>query len=61
MGSLILLLLLGLGVFVLGNKIGISLLADILLYKGKISTREHKYYKSWRCVKKLLRNDYGDT
>ena len=61
MGSLILLLLLGLGIFVLGNKVGIVLLADILLYKGKISIREHKYYKSWRCVKKLLRNDYGDT
>lgn len=60
MGQTITSIFLGLLILVLGIKIGISFLSDDLLYKNKISTHEHKYFQSWRYIKKLLQNNYDN-
>ena len=60
MGQTITSIFLGLLIFVLGVKVGVSFLSDDLLYKNKIRIHEHKYFQSWRYIKKLLQNNYDN-
>lgn len=54
MGTLILIIILNIVVFILGMKFGLSFIANSLLANRKITLSEYKYIGSWKYIKDLL-------